>query len=245
MIRKTLANRRKPQVIRWRSHEPSRLETFSDAVFAFAVTLIIVSLEVPKTFNELFETMKGFPSFAVCFWLLFNIWNGQNMFFRRYGLTDHYTTNINGILLFVVLMYVYPLKFLFAVMFSDGVYTEHGHTVQMISLEQVPTLMYLYSIGYCCISFLFFMMYRHAKKQAHLLDMTPAELFETDTLTYINIINMGVALLCMLLTYLLPQEKKGMSGMIYFLLVFTYSGWFSYRGRQRHKKFGPVTEQTV
>ena len=44
-----------------------RVEAFSDAVFAFAVTLVIVSLEVPKTFDELFETMKGFLSFGCCF----------------------------------------------------------------------------------------------------------------------------------------------------------------------------------
>jgi hypothetical protein len=35
---------------RWRSHEISRIEGLSDAVFAFAVTLLVVSLEVPKTF---------------------------------------------------------------------------------------------------------------------------------------------------------------------------------------------------
>src|SRR5258708_39086337 len=109
---------KKKQSIEWRSHEPSRLETFSDAVFAFAVTLIIVSLEVPKTFNDLFETMKGTLSFAICFTVLFLIWNSQNIFFRRYGLSDSWTVALNGMLLFVVLVFAYPLKFLFGLLFS-------------------------------------------------------------------------------------------------------------------------------
>ncbi|MCO5945508.1 TMEM175 family protein [Mucilaginibacter flavidus] len=116
-MRKKIASitKKKESVFVWRSHEPSRLETFSDAVFAFAITLIMVSLEVPRTFDELFEVFKGFFAFACCFGILFMIWNNQNIYFRRYGLNNARVTSLNAMLLFVVLMYVYPLKFLFIV----------------------------------------------------------------------------------------------------------------------------------
>lgn len=35
-----------------RTHEISQLETFGDAVFAFALTLLVVSLQVPKSYDE-------------------------------------------------------------------------------------------------------------------------------------------------------------------------------------------------
>src|SRR5947209_15662682 len=56
---------------RWRSREISRLEGLSDAVFGFAITLLIVALEVPRTSGELLETMQGFISFALTFAFLY------------------------------------------------------------------------------------------------------------------------------------------------------------------------------
>src|ERR1700704_843358 len=114
---------------RWRSHEISRIEGLSDAVFAFAVTLLVVSLEVPRTFTELAAAMRGFGAFAISFMLLFMVWFNQYKFFRRYGLQDNLTVCLNAILLFVVLFYVYPLKFLFT--FLVSLFTGGGGRVHL------------------------------------------------------------------------------------------------------------------
>lgn len=242
-MRKRIARiTRKQAVFKWRSHEPSRLETFSDAVFAFATTLIIVSLEVPHTFDELFEVFKGFISFAACFTILFLIWNSQNIFFRRYGLNNAYTTFLNALLMFTVLMYAYPLKFLFVALFSNDLYNDHGHMIRMITDKQQPTLMYMYHAGFAAIYMLFFLMYRHAKTKATILKLSQAEVFETDSNIIINLMNACLGLAGILLVYLLPADYKGSTGLIYMLIPFMYGILFTIRGRASRKKFGDIKE---
>src|SRR5687767_12608155 len=117
MIRRPLIEKGVGQrtCFRWRGGDVSRVEGVSDAVFGFALTLLVVSLEVPSTFAQLRHALAGTPVFAICFAMLAWVWRRHYLFFRRYGLQDGYTVILNSLLLFVILLYVYPLKFMYGV----------------------------------------------------------------------------------------------------------------------------------
>ena len=202
MIRKLLSqpHNANPTQFRWRSSEVSRLEELSDAVIGFALTLLVVSLEVPQTFNELLRTINGFPAFGLCFALLIVIWYEHYTFFRRYGLQDTRTIVLNTVLLFLIVFYVYPLKFLFTLFSNEAlgmsmqVTSSGGDVVPMIQPGQLPQLYLIFAIGWSAVWLVFVLLYRHALKQAEHLELTPLEVFDTRASIYENVTAVCVGL---------------------------------------------------
>lgn len=236
MFRKTIADSlNNEKEFRFRGHEVRRIEAFSDAVFAFAVTLLIVSLEVPKTFTELMITMRGFFAFGVSFILLMLIWYEQNIFFRRYGLHDLTTIFLNSTLMFLVLFYVYPLKFL-TLLFSNQIYGT-SKSVFSIGANDLPKLMLIYSLGYVFIYLLFCLMYLHALRKRSQLQLNGPEVFDTRTKLYKNIILIAIGLVSIITTLVLKPESAGIAGFMYFFIGPAFTIFFRYRGVKRKKLF--------
>nr|MCU0419560.1 TMEM175 family protein [Cyclobacteriaceae bacterium] len=100
------------QEFRFRGEEPGRLENFSDAVFALAITLLLISTSPPSSFAQIKRFLYDLLPFAICMTLLIVIWSEHNVFFLRYGLRNGRVIFLNTIFLMIVLFYVYPLKFL-------------------------------------------------------------------------------------------------------------------------------------
>jgi uncharacterized membrane protein len=203
---------------RWRGAEITRLEGFSDAVFAFAVTLLVVSLEVPKNFPELLETMRGFTAFAVCFALLAHLWTHHYRFFRRYGLQTAWANFLNCALLFFVLFYVYPLKFLFNLTFRGG---------RGIGAGDARTLFVIYGCGYAAVFLVFALLYVHAWKKREELVLTTLERIRTWRSLIDHSAMVVVGLTSALLAFLLPLRWVGMAGYFYFVIgpYYTVAGF--------------------
>jgi uncharacterized membrane protein len=217
-IFKTPESHHSREGFRLRGQDIKRIETLSDAVFAFAVTLLIVSLEVPKTFEELLTSMRGFLAFALCFALLMMVWHEQHVYFRRYALDDKLSLLLNAALLFIILFYVYPLKFLFSLLFSDRIY---GHEKNPFSItqDQVPQLMTIYGLGYIAIYSIFFLLYWHALRKRHALQLNHLEIFDTRTKMYAQLILVAVGMCSVFLAMILPSREAGISGMFYFAIL--------------------------
>ena len=100
---------------RLRGAQVTRLETFVDAAFAFALTLLVIAGDsLPDSFAELREALRRTPTFILCFVLLAMIWSAHNRWSRRYGLEDAWSTVLSLGLVLAVLVYVYPLRMVIA-----------------------------------------------------------------------------------------------------------------------------------
>jgi len=199
-----------------RTHEITRVEAFSDAVFAFALTLLVVSLDVPASYDELMRLMAGFVPFACSFALLTWIWYQHNVFFRRYGLQDAYTVTLNAILLFVVLFYVYPLKFLFTAFFA--------YFIPLLDIRlrvqpaQLGTIFAIYGIGFIVIFLMFGLLHLHAYRRRSVLGLSPLEVFDVRATGGEHLVSAGVGALATAIALFAPAPYPVYSGFAYFLM---------------------------
>ena len=218
-------------LFRLRGEEITRIETLSDAVFAFTISILVMSLEVPQTFTELQNILQSFLPFVATVSLVFLFWYQQYRFFRHYGINDQPIILLNAILLILVLFYVYPLKFLFSLLF--GMITNidffHDATAKgevVLTQQQFPQLVMVYSAGYAAIWLIFYWMYRHAWKFRKYLHLTPYE--TEDTLKQLRgaLMNMLIGVAAFIFAWL---QYPAMGGICFILipLVLLINHWYT------------------
>ena len=169
---------------RVRGKDISRVEGLSDAVFGFAITLLAISLEVPKTSAEVLHALRGVGSFAITFLMLFSMWRTQFMFFRRYGIEDRKIVWLTGVLLFVLLVFIYPLKFVMGTMFETllkhaGLTDPTFHRAVVFPDSDIPPLFAAFGFGFGAVFGVFSLMYRHAYSLRETLQLDDVEVFDT------------------------------------------------------------------
>jgi len=221
---------------RWRGNDVSRVEALADAVFGFAVTLLVVALEVPKTYEGLMDVVRGFPAFIICFALLMLFWNAHYRYHRRYGLEDVFTRVITMAILVLVLFFVYPLKFLFTFVTVNMFGITMADPPTLDALWQIDSLYFIYGAGFAGTWGLYAALYAHAWAKREALDLDPVELLHTRAALNENLIYVIVCMMSIVLAA--ATTSNGAPGFVYFLLgpLQAANGWWFGRRIQAASK---------
>ena len=219
-----------------RGRDVSRIEGFSDAVFGFALTLLVASLEVPPDFEALKLTLRGFLPFALTFALICWIWYLHYAFFRTYGLEDRLTIVLNCVLLFVVLFFVYPLKVVAnnLVPLITGIGDSgFGNLTDYDN----RFLMVCYSAGVVAVFLVFLLLNWNAHRQRDALSLSPAEAFDARSGMVAHALSVALGVTSILLAVSVPPHQIGLSGLVYALEgpVQGLNGYLN--GRTRERRF--------
>lgn len=97
--------------------ETARIEAFSDAVFAIALTLLVLELHVPEyqegiTASSLWEKLLAqwpiYWSFSISFFTIFIIWVNHHKVFKQIYKRNTGVMFANGLILFLVSLVSFP-----------------------------------------------------------------------------------------------------------------------------------------
>lgn len=200
----------------------TRIETFTDAAFAFALTLLVISFDPPTSPQGLVEALKGVPAFLLSAALLMLFWWGHHEWSRRYGLEDGPTVILSAALVFTMLVYVYQLRVMFALM-TDWIGMITGLPIQQAGVhmegpEELNMLFAIYAVGYMAMTVEIALLYGHAWRVRDRLGLNAVERHDTKAYAGLWLLQAGVGLVSFLLAVLLPARWAGIPGWAYMLL---------------------------
>jgi uncharacterized membrane protein len=138
----------------------TRIEALSDCIFAFAMTLLVISIEVPANSNSftpdlviatLNELFPDFVHYVIAFLLIAALWVIHHMQFHKIHYIDHNLLWMTiGSLLFVALM---PFS-----------------TDLVGDFPTIPLCAFIFELNLLITSALFYLQWSYATANRHLID---------------------------------------------------------------------------
>ncbi len=205
-----------------RGDKVTRLEAFVDAAFAFSVTLLVISGDhTPTSIVLLKEAIKQIPTYAASFAVIMQFWMNHADWSRRFGLEDAVSDRLSLLLVFVLLIFVYPLKMVFGTFFA--LISDNFLPAQFIinDWSEVPILFQTFAMGFGGMALITCLLFWRAVRLA------PVFNFSTEEVAYAKHKRMmwGVVVLFSIISFvlavLIPATEQsgmwiGMPGFIFF-----------------------------
>src|SRR6266480_5514205 len=218
---------------RLRGMEMTRLETFIDAAFAFAISMLVIAAQqIPDNIQTLLAAFKNVPTFVCSIAVLGIYWRGHWLWSRRYGLEDSVSILISWGLIVTILIFIYPLKAIFGAMWN---FISSGQVGQPFSLHtteaQARTIFAIYALGLIAISAEILLLYLRAWQLREPLRLNPREKLLTRGEFAGWSIPVSVGIVSLVLALTLPIEKIAWSGWVYFSMAILVPLYSIYRKR--------------
>ena len=208
--------------VRQRGEQVTRLETFVDAAFAFAVTLLVVSFDaMPSSFAELYDALRRLPAFLAGFAILALFWHGHHRFSRNFGLEDGTIVFLSLALVAATMFYVYPLRMVMsaAMTFFTGGWAPSEFRVQ--DMTEFRLIFVIYGVGFAVLASIIAWMNLHALRKAEFLQLDAAERLAAESEVALNLVLIACASLSVAAAWLIPPHigwLQALPGMVYGLL---------------------------
>ena len=214
--------------VRLRGLEVTRLDTFIDAAFAFVLTLLVISFdEMPSSYDEMMLAVKRIPGFFASFSILMMFWLSHRRWSRRYGLESSRSIFLSLSIIFVILVYIYPLRIIFEAMFwslSGGYFTAD---FRIETQHELRGMFIFYSSGSFLMAFIFCDLYRTVIKSKLSLRLNSSEELVAKANIHAWMIVLIFSALSLVLAYLLPSGLIPLAGYLYLFVYPTI--WFTSR----------------
>lgn len=207
-----------------RGETTTRVEAFVDGAFAFALTLLAIAGDhIPGSVAELIDAVKGIPAYALSFLLIVQFWSGHVEWSRTFGLDDGASRRLSLLLVFLVLVFVYPMKMVFGALFdglSDG-YFPAKFTID--SFGEVSALFVTFGIAFGSLGLTMWLLYAHAWRQRARLGLDAAECILARASMLCWALIPLIAAVSIVATLVIPGRRDsgwwiGFPGYVYFTL---------------------------
>ncbi len=205
-----------------RGDKVTRLEAFVDAAFAFAVTLLVISGDrIPTSIEMLQQALKQIPAYAASFAIIMQFWMNHADWSRRFGLEDTISDRLSLVLVFVLLIFIYPLKMVFGSFFA---LISAGYLPSQFSINdwsEVPVLFQTFAVGFGSMALVMMLLFRRALKRGPGMGFSAAEVGYAEYKSRIWGMVVLFSVLSFLLAMAIPARPEsglwiGMPGFIFF-----------------------------
>ncbi len=219
---------------RLRGMEMTRLETFIDAAFAFAISMLVIApQQIPDNIEALLGAFKNVPAFVASIVVLGIFWRGHWLWSRRYGLEDGVSIFVSWALLVTVLIYIYPLKAIFGSMWF---LLSHGQVGQRLGLRtdaEARAIFAIFAIGFTAIALEIVLLNLRAWQLRDPLRLDAREKFITRSEILGWSVPVAVGLVSLVLALTLPINQIAWSGWVYFSMIVLVPIQRAWRRRRR------------